>query len=99
MSYHASAALQGAVYQALREDEALGELVGEPHRGLEYMFSMMNHARLNVGLQGLAIAERFRALARSLSERTIVTVTPGTTAREVAARASAVPTPRIPCGG
>jgi len=37
---------------------ALGELVGEPHRGLEYMFTMMNHARLNVGLQGLAIAER-----------------------------------------
>ena len=37
---------------------ARGELVGEPHRGLEYMFAMMNHARLNVGLQGLAIAER-----------------------------------------
>ena len=29
MSYLASAALQGAVYQALREDEALGELVGD----------------------------------------------------------------------
>lgn len=37
---------------------ALGELVGAPNRGLEYMFAMMNHARLNVGLQGLAIAER-----------------------------------------
>ncbi len=37
---------------------ALGELIGEPNRGLEYMFAMMNHARLNVGLQGLAIAER-----------------------------------------
>ena len=37
---------------------AWGELVGEPNRGLEYMFAMMNHARLNVGLQGLAIAER-----------------------------------------
>ncbi len=37
---------------------ALGEMVGEPNRGLEYMFTMMNHARLNVGLQGLAIAER-----------------------------------------
>lgn len=36
----------------------------------------------------LAIAERFRALARSLSERTIVTVTPGTTAHEVATRAA-----------
>ena len=37
---------------------ARAELIGEPHRGLEYMFAMMNHARLNVGLQGLAIAER-----------------------------------------
>ena len=37
---------------------AWGELVGEPNRGLEYMFAMMNHARLHVGLQGLAIAER-----------------------------------------
>ncbi|MBL8565167.1 MAG: acyl-CoA dehydrogenase [Hyphomicrobiaceae bacterium] len=37
---------------------AWGELVGEPNRGLEYMFAMMNHARLNVGLQGLAIGER-----------------------------------------
>ena len=37
---------------------AIGELVGEPHRGLEYMFAMMNHARLDVGLQGLAIASR-----------------------------------------
>jgi alkylation response protein AidB-like acyl-CoA dehydrogenase len=32
--------------------------VGEPHRGLEYMFTMMNNARLAVGIQGLSIAER-----------------------------------------
>lgn len=44
---------------------ALGELVGEPNRGLEYMFAMMNHARLNVGLQGLAIAERAYQQARA----------------------------------
>ncbi len=37
---------------------ALGTLVGEENRGLEYMFVMMNHARLNVGVQGLAVAER-----------------------------------------
>jgi alkylation response protein AidB-like acyl-CoA dehydrogenase len=37
---------------------AVGELIGQPNRGLEYMFAMMNHARLAVGLQGLAIAER-----------------------------------------
>ncbi len=44
---------------------AWGELVGEPNRGLEYMFAMMNHARLNVGLQGLAIAERAYQQARA----------------------------------
>ena len=37
---------------------ATGYLVGEANRGLEYMFTMMNHARLGVGLQGVAIAER-----------------------------------------
>jgi alkylation response protein AidB-like acyl-CoA dehydrogenase len=37
---------------------AVGYLVGEENRGLEYMFTMMNNARLNVGLQGVAIAER-----------------------------------------
>jgi butyryl-CoA dehydrogenase len=37
---------------------AIGELVGEENRGLEYMFIMMNAARFAVGLQGIAIAER-----------------------------------------
>ncbi len=37
---------------------AIGELVGEPHQGLKAMFTMMNNARLNVGVQGIAIAER-----------------------------------------
>ncbi|KAF0218901.1 MAG: putative acyl-CoA [Rhodospirillaceae bacterium] len=40
------------------KDGAIGTLVGEANRGLEYMFTMMNHARQAVGLQGLAIAER-----------------------------------------
>jgi acyl-CoA dehydrogenase len=37
---------------------AVGELVGEPNRGLEYMFVMMNAARLGVGLEGYAVGER-----------------------------------------
>jgi len=37
---------------------ALGYLVGEANRGLEYMFVMMNAARFSVGVQGLAIADR-----------------------------------------
>jgi hypothetical protein len=36
---------------------AIAYLVGEQNRGLEYMFTMMNHARLNVGLEGLAVSE------------------------------------------
>ena len=46
-------------------DKALGYLVGEENRGLEYMFVMMNAARFAVGLEGVAIAERAfqRALA------------------------------------
>jgi acyl-CoA dehydrogenase len=37
---------------------AVGYLVGKPNEGLAYMFTMMNHARLSVGLQGVSIAER-----------------------------------------
>ena len=37
---------------------AIGYLVGEANRGLEYMFTMMNNARLAVGLEGVGIAER-----------------------------------------
>jgi alkylation response protein AidB-like acyl-CoA dehydrogenase len=37
--------------------EATGWLVGQPHRGMHAMFTMMNDARLGVGMQGLGIAE------------------------------------------
>ena len=37
---------------------AMGYLVGEAHHGLEYMFIMMNNARLAVGVQGIGMAER-----------------------------------------
>jgi 3-(methylthio)propanoyl-CoA dehydrogenase len=37
---------------------AIGYLVGEPNRGLEYMFIMMNAARFSVGVQGIALADR-----------------------------------------
>lgn len=37
---------------------AIGYLVGEANKGLSYMFTMMNHARQSVGLQGLSISER-----------------------------------------
>lgn len=39
-------------------DGAIGYLVGKPHHGLAYMFTMMNQARHAVGVQGYGIAER-----------------------------------------
>lgn len=38
------------------DDNCVGYLVGEPHKGLKYMFQMMNEARLAVGSSGIAIA-------------------------------------------
>ena len=47
-----------AVLQYGDKGGAVGYLVGEENRGLEYMFIMMNSARYAVGMQGIAIAER-----------------------------------------
>jgi alkylation response protein AidB-like acyl-CoA dehydrogenase len=38
-------------------DEAKGFLIGEPHKGMRAMFTMMNDARMGVGIQGLGLAE------------------------------------------
>jgi 3-(methylthio)propanoyl-CoA dehydrogenase len=46
---------------------AIGWLVGEPNQGLACMFTMMNHARLNVGLEGVAISERAYQKAREFA--------------------------------
>jgi butyryl-CoA dehydrogenase len=37
---------------------AIGHLIGEENRGLEYMFVMMNAARFQVGMQGIAVSDR-----------------------------------------
>ena len=47
---------------------AVGYLVGQENRGLEYMFIMMNAARYGVGVQGIAIAERAYQKAVSFSK-------------------------------
>jgi alkylation response protein AidB-like acyl-CoA dehydrogenase len=47
-----------AVLQYGDNGGAIGYLVGEENRGLEYMFIMMNAARYAVGMQGIAVAER-----------------------------------------
>jgi alkylation response protein AidB-like acyl-CoA dehydrogenase len=51
-------------------DGATGFLIGEPHRGLQAMFVMMNAARLGTGVQGLAVAERaYQAATAYAAER------------------------------
>ena len=47
-----------AVLQFGDHGGAIGTLVGEENRGLEYMFIMMNAARFGVGMQGIAVADR-----------------------------------------
>jgi hypothetical protein len=49
--------IHGNATCVMNYDGATGFLVGEPHRGLYAMFTMMNMARLSVGMQGLALSE------------------------------------------
>jgi alkylation response protein AidB-like acyl-CoA dehydrogenase len=52
-------------------DRAVGYLIGEPNAGMRYMFTMMNNARLSVGLEGLCVAERaYQAAVGYARERT-----------------------------
>jgi len=56
---------------------ASGELVGEPHDGMRQMFTMMNDARLGVGLQGLAVAERAAQQAEAFARGRLQGRAPG----------------------
>jgi 3-(methylthio)propanoyl-CoA dehydrogenase len=59
MGLHASPTCQ------MKFDAARAELVGAPGAGLQAMFTMMNHARIDVALQGVAHAARAHDIARS----------------------------------
>ncbi len=52
-------------------DGATGYLIGQANEGLKYMFTMMNNARLSVGLQGVAIAERAYQHALAYAEERV----------------------------
>jgi len=51
--------------------DCVGWLIGETHGGLQAMFTMMNHARINVGNQGVAIAERAWQDARAYAQERV----------------------------
>ena len=58
------------VMQFGENDGAIGYLVGEECRGMEYMFSMMNNARLAVGREGVGVGERaYQQASRYARER------------------------------
>jgi len=60
-----------AVLQFGDNGGAIGTLIGEENRGLEYMFIMMNAARFGVGMQGIAVAERAYQQAVSFAKERI----------------------------
>ncbi|MGB8812054.1 MAG: acyl-CoA dehydrogenase [Paracoccaceae bacterium] len=49
--------MHGSPTAVMQYDGAQGWLVGEAHKGMAAMFTMMNNARLGVGVQGIAVAE------------------------------------------
>ena len=57
MSIEEKMGVHGSSTCVLNFEDATGYLIGEPHNGLSAMFSMMNHERISVGLQGLGISE------------------------------------------
>jgi alkylation response protein AidB-like acyl-CoA dehydrogenase len=64
-------------------DGAVGYLIGEENRGMRYMFTMMNNARLSVGLEGLALAERAYQDALQYSQERRQGRAPGDTGPEM----------------
>ena len=63
--------LHGSPTCVMQYDGATGWMVGEPHKGMAMMFTMMNNARLGVGVQGIGVAEGAyqHALAYALERR------------------------------
>ncbi|MCU1368801.1 MAG: putative acyl-CoA dehydrogenase [Ilumatobacteraceae bacterium] len=83
MSIENKLGIHGSPTCALSFDGAAGWLVGEEHDGMRIMFTMMNNARLSVGLEGVAIAERAYQLALAYARERVqgqpAGSTPGTT--------------------
>jgi len=73
--------LHGSPTAVMEYDSATGWLIGQEHDGMRAMFTMMNNARLGVGVQGIGVAEAaFRhALAHASERRQGKTPLPGGT--------------------
>jgi acyl-CoA dehydrogenase len=77
------------------ERGAVGYLVGEANRGLEYMFIMMNTARLAVGLEGYAVAERAYQTASEWARTRVQGRPPAASGRAAAAAAPIIDHPDV----
>ena len=64
---------------------AVGFLIGEENAGMRYMFTMMNNARLSVGLEGLSLSERAFQMARGYARERKQGRAPGAPAGEQSA--------------
>ena len=60
--------IRGSATSVINYDGAIGYLIGEPNAGLRNMFTMMNFARLSVGVQGLGLSERAYQMATAYSK-------------------------------
>jgi len=64
------------------EDACVGELIGPEHGGMRAMFTMMNNARLNVGLQGVQVAEGATQAATAYALDRVQSARTGAASRE-----------------
>ncbi|MBS0476807.1 MAG: acyl-CoA dehydrogenase family protein [Proteobacteria bacterium] len=64
------------------DDECIGDLIGHENEGLKAMFTMMNSARINVGSQGVQIAERALQQASHYARERIQSVRAGSPGKE-----------------
>ena len=63
-------------------DDCVGELIGPEHGGMRAMFTMMNNARLNVGLQGVQVAEGATQAAIAYAQDRVQSARAGGTSRD-----------------
>ena len=60
--------IRGSATSVINYESATGYLIGEPNAGLRCMFTMMNYARVSVGVQGLGLSERAYQMASAYAK-------------------------------
>ncbi len=63
--------IKGSSTCVMNFDGAQGFIVGEPNKGLQYMFTMMNYERLSIGLQGLGLANNSYQVASAYARERV----------------------------